>query len=68
MSQINNLPQKASISDADLLPIWNSEQSRTGNTPASSLKPYLKYVENITVTGSVLTVYYSDGTQKDLNI
>ena len=68
MTSVNKLNQVDKIEDKDLIPLWDGSSSRTRSAPASHLKPYLKYVSDLTVNGTTLTVHYSDGTTKDLTI
>lgn len=70
MTSINRLNQKTDLVDADLFPIWDSEQSRTRAISASNLKAYNVAVKDIAAgnaTGEIL-ITYTDGTQKTVTV
>lgn len=68
MTQINKLTESPTFEAGDKMPIYNKQVSRTRSLSFENLQKNLKYVSDITVSGSILTVHYSDGTQKDLTI
>ncbi len=68
MTQINKLTESPTFVAGDKLPIHVKKVSRTRSLSFENLQKSLKYVSDITVSGSILTVHYSDGTQKDLTI
>lgn len=68
MPAINRLTESPTFEQGDQLAIYSASAGRTRSLSFDALKKSLKYVEDLTVEGSVLTVHYSDGTQKELNI
>lgn len=68
MTSINRLTQKPIPVDSDLLPVWDSESSRTRSITYKSIKESIIYVSDLTLDANVLTVHYSDGTTKELNL
>lgn len=68
MTSINRLTESPIFEQGDQLAIYSASAGRTLSITFDTLKKSLKYVEDLTVNGGVLTVHYSDGSQKDLNI
>lgn len=68
MTSISRLTQKPKPIDGDLVAIWDSESSRTRSVNFKSIKEFMIYVSDLTLDANVLTVHYSDGTTKELNL
>jgi len=65
MTKINELNQKESLNDNDIIPIWDSESSRTRAVVASVIKNSIgnKYVSSASYVGETLTLTMSDSSQ-----
>lgn len=68
MPAINRLTESPIFEEGDQLAIYSAKAGRTRSLSFDTLKKSLKYVSNIEVNAGVMTVYFSDGTQKDINI
>lgn len=68
MTAINRLTESLTFEHGDQLVIYSASAGRTRSISFDTIKKSLKYVEDLSVNGGVLTIHYSDGTQKDLNI
>jgi len=68
MTSINRLTQKTNLTDSDIVPIWDSESSRTRAVTFATMKSNLIYVSDITAGTGTLIIHYSDGTQKELTL
>ena len=68
MTAINKLTESTTFERGDQLAIYSSNAGRTRSISFDTVKKSLKYVEDLSLNGSVLTVHYSDGSQKELSI
>ena len=68
MPSINRLTESPIFERGDQLAIYSAIAGRTRSITFDTLKKSLKYVEDLSLNGGVLTVHYSDGSQKELNL